>query len=74
MKHVSDNKHEFNLRRVDELSLELTKLENELEKTKGFFNRFKVSRQIKKLNREINAHAAEIVIYEQMKIEQNKSA
>lgn len=70
-KHISDNKHEFNLRRVDELASELTLLEKDLENTNGFFNRLKVKKKIKKVNKQIDTHANEISFYEQQKLINN---
>lgn len=67
IKHISDNKHEFNLRRVEELSKEMTEKENELKSTKGFFNVRKIKKELKKINAQIEVHAKEISEFERRK-------
>ncbi|MCR1808968.1 hypothetical protein [Haploplasma modicum] len=67
IKHISDNKHEFNLRRVEELSKEMTEKENELKSTKGFFNVRKIKKELKKINAQIEVHAEEISEFERRK-------
>lgn len=65
--HISDNKHEFNLRRVEELTLELENMENKLKEEKNFFKKFKIRRIIRKIKKQLKTHNDEIILYEQSK-------
>jgi len=69
MTYISDNKHEFNVRRVNELEKELKEFEEKLENATGFFNRLKIKRAIKKINKQLKIHNDEIFLYEQAKTE-----
>lgn len=69
MTHISENKHEFNVRRVNELSKELDEFEKKLSSTNGFFNRLKIKRTIRKLNKQLKTHNEEIFLFEQAKTE-----
>lgn len=71
MKKVSDNKYEFNLRKVEEYEEQLSKLEEELKTVKGFFNKLKLKKTIIKVNKELESLNDEIFIYEQRKVEGN---
>lgn len=67
-KNISDNKHEFNVRRVSELNDTILKLEEELKVTTGFFNSLKLRSELKRLYRQINAHGNEVLEYEYSKL------
>ena len=47
-KHISDNRHSWNVRRVEELQVEIALKEKELRETEGFFARSKVRSEIQK--------------------------
>lgn len=67
--HISDNKHEFNVRRVEELSKELNEYEEKLKTANGFFNKLKIRKAIKKIEKQLKDHNDEIFLYEQTKTE-----
>ncbi|VEU80996.1 hypothetical protein [Haploplasma axanthum] len=70
-RHISDNKNEYNVRRVDELNEVLLEKERELNDTKGFFNVLKLKLEIKKIYKEISKYGSEVMEYENNKF--NKS-
>lgn len=63
-KNISDNKHEFNVRRVSELNDTILKLEEELKVTTGFFNSLKLRSELRRLYKQINVHGSEVLEYE----------
>lgn len=63
-KYISQNKHEFNVRRVDELNKEILAKESELKNTKGFLAKFKLRIEIKNLYRTLNDHGNEVLAFE----------
>ncbi|MDY0278281.1 MAG: hypothetical protein RBQ97_09390 [Acholeplasma sp.] len=63
-KNISINKNEYNVRRVDELNVELLEKEKELENTVGFFNRLKVKNDIRKITKLLNTHGSEVLEFE----------
>lgn len=63
-KHISDNRHSWNVRRVEELQVEIALKEKELEETEGFFARSKVRSEIKKMERRQIKHGEEVLRYE----------
>lgn len=69
MTYISDNKHEFNVRRVNELEKELQEFEKKFKNANGFFNKMKIKRAIKKIQKQLKIHNDEIFLYEQTKVE-----
>ena len=63
-KHISDNRHSWNVRRVEELQVEIALKEKELRETEGFFARSKVRSEIKKMERRLSKHGEEVLRYE----------
>lgn len=66
-KGITINKHEFNVRRVDELNLDILAKEQELLETEGFYNTLKVKLELRKLYKQINNHGSEVLLFEQGK-------
>lgn len=63
-KYITMNKHEFNVRRVEELNSDILAKEKELETVKGFFNTLRVKSQLSRLYRLINIHGSEVLEFE----------
>lgn len=63
-KHISDNRHSWNVRRVEELQVEIALKEKELKEAQGFFERSKVRSEIKKMERRQIKHGEEVLRYE----------
>ena len=64
MNYISANKHEFNVRRVDELIAVIDEKEKELKTTEGFFKTFKLKSEIRRLYRVLRSHGNEVLEYE----------
>lgn len=64
MANISINKHNYNIRRVNELNQEIIKKEKELVNTKGFFNTLEIKAEIRELYKKLNAHGQEVIDYE----------
>lgn len=64
LKYISTNKYEYSVRQVDILSNMILEAEKKLENTEGFLNRFKVRRELKKLNNKILVFGEEVLEYE----------
>lgn len=64
LKHISENKNEFNVRRVAELDELLLEKERQLSNTTGFLNTFKLKSEIKKLYKLIVMYGNEVIEYE----------
>jgi len=69
MQFISTNKHEYNIRRVDELSGRILMKEKELDNASGLLEVIKIKLQLRKLNKQINVHGSEVLHYEQTKFE-----
>lgn len=63
-KHISENKYEFNVRRVAELDRLLLEKERQLSNTTGLLNTFKLKSEIKKLYKLIVMYGNEVIEYE----------
>ncbi len=63
-KHISINKHEYNLRKVEELNNEIALKEETLKDTTGFINVLKLKHEIKKLYKQLDIHGTEVLAYE----------
>lgn len=61
---ITANKHEYNLRKFEELNSEIRRKEKELSKSKGFFKTYKLKNEIKKLYDELNNHGEEVLRFE----------
>lgn len=70
-KGITINKHEFNVRRVDELNLDILAKEEELTNTVGFFNVLKVKLELRKLYKMINNHGTEVLQFERQNLNYN---
>lgn len=66
--HISINKHQFNVRRVEELGKKLLEKEKELENTEGFFAQFKLKSEIRRIRRRLMRHGEEVLEFEYRKI------
>ncbi|HHT55591.1 MAG TPA: hypothetical protein GX012_03415 [Acholeplasma sp.] len=64
MNYISQNKHEYNVRRMDELISKLNKKEKELKTVTGFFNTLKLKLEIRKLYKVLETHGSEVLDYE----------
>lgn len=62
--HISQNKHEFNMRRVEELNIQILNKEKELRNSEGFLAKFKLRNEIKKLYKSLNNHGNEVLEFE----------
>lgn len=70
MRHISDNKYEYNVRQVNMLSKKLTVYEQRLEKATGVWEKFRIRRKIKKINKQLKNFNDEIFVYESNKAEE----
>ena len=66
--HISINKHQFNVRRVEELGKKLLEKEKELENIEGFFAQFKLKSEIRRIRRRLMRHGEEVLEFEYRKI------
>jgi len=71
MNYITASKHEFNVRRVDELIAVIDEKEKELEMTEGFLKTFKLKSEIRRLYRILRNHGSEVLEYEYRNSQQN---
>jgi len=71
MNYISQNKHEYNVRRMDELISKINKKEKELKSTEGFFKTFKLKSEIRRLYRVLRSHGNEVLEYEYINSKHN---
>ncbi len=64
MQNISINKHEYNVRRVEELDSLIIAKEKELRKTSGLINIIKAKIELKKLYKDISVHGKEVLEFE----------
>lgn len=64
IKSISDNKHEFNVRRVEEINEAILEKEAELKNIEGFVKTIKVKLELRRLYKQINIHGTEVLRYE----------
>lgn len=62
--YISINKHEFNVRQVEELGKKLLEKESKLEETKGLFAQFKLKAEIRRIRKRLIAHGEEVLEFE----------
>lgn len=63
-RHISQNKHEFNVRRMDELNEVIKEKELELKKANGFFQTLVIKAELRKLYKQLNNHGTEVLEFE----------
>lgn len=62
--HISQNKHEFNLREFGRLNELISLKEENLKELEGFWSKFKARKELNQLKRRFDKHATEIIAYE----------
>lgn len=70
-RHISQNKHEYNVRRMDEINEVIKEKELELENAEGFFQTFVIKLELRKLYKELNNHGTEVLEYEYLNANQD---
>lgn len=70
-KTISVNKHEFNVRKVDEINERILKKEEQLKETTNFFTILKKRRELRKLYKQIRVHGEEVLEFENRNNEDN---
>lgn len=63
-RYISQNKHEYNVRRMDEINEQIKEKELELKNASGFFHTFVLKSELRKLYKDLNAHGTEVLEYE----------
>lgn len=69
--HISQNKHEYNVRRIEELNKMIKEKESELKKADGFFQTFLIKHDLRKLHKQLNIHGTEVLEFEYSKFANN---
>lgn len=63
-RHISQNKHEYNVRRVKELNEIIKEKELELKQADGFFQTVIIKHDLRKLHKQLNIHGTEVLEFE----------
>lgn len=70
-KHISVNKHEYNVRQMEKLNKKILEKEKEILSSKGFLKTIKLERELSNLLRKLAEHGTETLIYERQRAENN---
>lgn len=62
--HISDNRHEWNVRRVEEMQTEIEDQKKVVSEAEGFFNKMREKRVLRKLIKRQRKHGEEVFQYE----------
>lgn len=65
--HISQNKHEYNVRRINELNEVIREKELQLKKANGFFQTFLIKHDLRKLHKQLNIHGTEVLEFEYLR-------
>lgn len=68
-KYISPNKHQYNVRMVDELNKVIREKEEELKEAKNFIETFRLKLKLRKLYKKLTVHGTEVMEYELYKEE-----
>ena len=63
-KYISTNKHEWNVRMVEEYNVKIQELKNKLKKENTFLGKLKLKSQTRKLSKKLSVHGNEVLLYE----------
>lgn len=69
--HISVNKHEYNVRKMEELDKEILEKKKEMLNAKGFLKTYKLRRELNVLFRKLTKHGTETLIFERQRAESN---